>query len=68
MTRLDDRGRHAASVSIRSGRGNATHDRVLRFARAFDSSDQAARYALAQGLAWLGAAPAPAPHFSTNQD
>jgi hypothetical protein len=68
LTRLDDRGRHAASVSIRTGRGSATHDRVLRFFPAFDSSDQAARYALAQGLAWLGAAPAPVIQLSTNQD
>ena len=68
LARQTDEGRFAPSVSIRTGRGSATHDRVLRFFPAFDSSDQAARYALAQGLAWLGAAPAPVIQLSTNQD
>jgi hypothetical protein len=41
-------------VSIRSGRGSATSDRVLRFHPIFDSRDAAERYATAQGLAWIG--------------
>jgi hypothetical protein len=40
-------------VSIRSGRGSGTHDRVLRLMPLFDNSDAAARYALDQGLAWI---------------
>jgi hypothetical protein len=40
-------------VSIRSGQGSATHDRVLRLVPLFDCSDDAARYALGQGIAWL---------------
>ena len=54
LTRLHDSGRYAALVSIRSGRGSSTHDRVVRFEPLFESSDQAARYALAYGLAWTG--------------
>mgnify|MGYP001162867957 FL=1 len=56
LTRLDGGGRYAASVSIRSGRGSGTHDRVVRLRPIFDSRDEAARYATAQGLAWVGAA------------
>ena len=50
--RLPDR-RYAASVSIRSGRGSATHDRVLRLLPSFDCPREARQFALAQGLAWL---------------
>jgi hypothetical protein len=51
ITRTDS-GRFAASVSIRSGRGSATHHRVLRFVPRFDSRDSAQRYAVDHGLAW----------------
>jgi hypothetical protein len=44
-------------VSIRCGHGSSTHDRVVRFVPLFDSPEGAAHYALAQGLAWIGAAP-----------
>jgi hypothetical protein len=67
MTRTDDRGLFAASVSIRSGRGSASHDRVLRLVPVFDSRDAAARYATAQGLAWLAGEPV-APSHVTNQE
>lgn len=46
-------GLHAASVSIRTGRGSATHDRVMRFIPTFDSAHAAIRYATDQGLAWV---------------
>jgi hypothetical protein len=52
VTRTDS-GRYAASVSIRSGHGSATHHRVLRFAPRFDTRDIAQRYAVDHGLAWL---------------
>lgn len=55
LTKLLDDGRYAASVSIRTGRGSATHDRVLRFNQIFSSQESAARFAAAQGLAWVGA-------------
>ncbi len=53
-TRLIDDGRFAAVVSIRSGTGSMTHDRVLRFVPAFDTVPQATRFAIAQALAWIG--------------
>jgi hypothetical protein len=53
ITRTDT-GRYAASVSIRSGQGSATHHRVLRFVPRFDSRAHAQRYAVDEGLAWLG--------------
>ena len=46
-----DSGRYAASVVIRSGRGRATHHRVLRFVPRFNSRDSARRYALDHGVA-----------------
>ena len=55
MTRPVDDGRHSAAVSIRSGSGRMTHDRVLRFVPVFDTPDQATRYAAREALAWLGA-------------
>jgi hypothetical protein len=67
-TRLDGCGRYAACVSIRSGRGSATHDRVMRFARCFDSSEKATRYATSQGLAWIDATFPHATPPSTNRD
>jgi len=53
LTTRSDAGRYSASVSIRSGRGSATHDRVFRFDPSFASRELAAGYALAQGLEWL---------------
>jgi len=55
VTRTDS-GRYAASVSIRSGHGSATHHRVLRFVPRFDTRDVARRYAVDHGLAWLHSA------------
>ena len=46
-------GRYAASVSIRSGCGSATHDRVLRFSGLFDSAAAAVHYATEQALGWI---------------
>jgi hypothetical protein len=59
LTRPIARGRYTAAVSIRSGRGSHTHDRVLRFVPVFDSPGDAARYATAQAMAWIGTAPLP---------
>ena len=60
IKRLAD-GRFAPSVSIRSGRGSATHDRVMRFVRIFDTHRAARRHAVEQGLLSLGM-PAALPH------
>ena len=46
-------GRHEAAVSIRSGHGSATHDRVMRFSPLFNTARAALRYATDQGLAWV---------------
>jgi hypothetical protein len=46
-------GSFAASVSIRSGRGMASHDRVMRFTPRFLSQRAALRYATDEGLAWI---------------
>jgi hypothetical protein len=43
----------APSVSIRSGAGRSTHDRVMRFVARFPTRASACRYAAEQGLAWL---------------
>jgi len=53
LTKQLDDGRYAASVSIRSGRGSGTHDRVMRFTPVFGSNNAAANYATAQGISWI---------------
>jgi hypothetical protein len=53
MTRMLENGWYASSVSIRSGRGQSTTDRVLRLTRMFRDSVAAAEYALAEGLQWI---------------
>ena len=45
-------GGFTASVSIRSGQGEASVDRVMRFTPQFPSPQAALRYAKAEGLAW----------------
>lgn len=49
-------GRFAAQVSIASGRGSASTDRVMRFVDEFSTHDAAASYAIAQGIDWVSAA------------
>lgn len=46
-------GRFAAQVSIASGTGSASTDRVMRFVDDFPTFDAAARYAVAQGVDWV---------------
>jgi hypothetical protein len=55
LTRQLDNGWYGCSVSIRSGRGQATTDRVLRLTRLFRDSISAAEYAIAEGMQWTGA-------------
>jgi hypothetical protein len=52
MTQARDGGGFDALVSIRSGRGMASVDRVMRFTPQFISPQAALRYAQDQGLAW----------------
>ena len=53
-------GRYVASVSIRSGKGSATHDRVMRFSGLFDSAASALQYATEHALGWIKERSAPA--------
>lgn len=46
-------GRFAAFVSIASGTGSASTDRVMRFTEDFATHEAAARYAMAQGIDWV---------------
>lgn len=46
-------GQFAAQVSIASGRGSASTDRVMRFYDEFSSHDAAASYAIEQGIDWV---------------
>ena len=53
VTLRNDAGQYTASVSIRSGRGSGTHDRVFRFVPLFASAESALAYAVAEGHSWL---------------
>ncbi|MGV3572982.1 MAG: hypothetical protein ACO1PB_20500 [Ramlibacter sp.] len=57
LTRPLDNGWFACSVSIRSGSGSATTDRVVRLTRLFRDRLAAVEYALAEGLQWIGVSP-----------
>lgn len=54
MTKALEGGWWACSVSIRSGSGTATTDRVLSLTRLFETAEAAADYALGEGLQWIG--------------
>ncbi|MCW5634376.1 MAG: hypothetical protein KIT17_13670 [Rubrivivax sp.] len=68
LTRPLDGGRYAAAVSIRSGHGSMTHDRVIRFVPAFDTHDAAARFATEQALAWIGRPACASDPATTNKE
>ncbi len=53
-------GQYAASVSIRSGQGSATHDRVMRFSGLFDTAAAALHYATEHALGWIRERSSPA--------
>ncbi|HSV34113.1 MAG TPA: hypothetical protein VLI46_01090 [Ramlibacter sp.] len=54
LTKVLANGWYACSVSIRSGSGSGTHDRVLRLTRLFRDRMAAVSYATAEGLQWIG--------------
>lgn len=54
LTKALENGWYASSVSIRSGSGSGTTDRVVRLTKLFQSPLQAAEYALQEGLQWIG--------------
>lgn len=51
-------GGYTATVSIGTGRGNAAHARVMRFAPLFETSEAALCYATSEGLNWARQQPA----------
>ncbi|SFB69478.1 hypothetical protein SAMN05216344_101291 [Polaromonas sp. OV174] len=53
LAKQQGEGRYAASVSIRSGQGSGTHDRVLRFSEIFDSAAAAVHYATEHARGWI---------------
>ncbi len=53
LTRMLDDGQYAASVSIRSGTGSGTHDRVMRLVPLFSDHATAAHYATSEGMRWV---------------
>lgn len=53
LIRRNVSGQYTASVSIRSGSGRGTHDRVFRFIPEFATREGALRYAIAEGHSWL---------------
>ena len=53
LSRRIDSGLYTSSVSIRSGRGSGTHDRIFRFVCEFASRELALLHAVAQGHDWL---------------
>ncbi|MBV8500971.1 MAG: hypothetical protein JO006_04570 [Paucibacter sp.] len=52
MTQTHTDGGFAALVSIRSGQGMASIDRVMRFVPSFSNRRAALRYAAHEGMAW----------------
>lgn len=53
LAKPQGKGRYAASVSIRSGQGSATYDRVMRFSGLFDSAALALQFATEHALGWI---------------
>ena len=53
LSRSSGSNQHTALLSIRSGHGSQTHDRVYTFAPEFKTQDSALMYAAAQGRYWL---------------
>jgi hypothetical protein len=56
LTKPMANGWFASSVSIKSGSGSETTDRVLRLTRVFQSAAEAAAYAMQEGRQWISAA------------
>jgi hypothetical protein len=58
LSRIADSGRFTASLSVRSGQGRGTHDRIYTFMPEFATRENALIHASAQARAWLCQAPA----------
>lgn len=53
LVQRDASGGFSASVSIRTGRGSQTHDRVLRLIGRFLSPETARHHAVAEGIDYI---------------
>ncbi len=53
LSRSNGSDQHTALLSIQSGQGSQTHDRVYTFKPEFKTQDSALMYAAAQGRYWL---------------
>jgi hypothetical protein len=53
LIRSAESGGYSASVSIKSGRGTGTHDRVLRLHGHFHTQETARQYALDEGIEYI---------------
>jgi hypothetical protein len=54
LTKAVGNGWYGCSVSIRSGSGRGTTDRVVRLTRIFRDAAAAADYAIGEGMQWIG--------------
>ncbi|MGV3492710.1 MAG: hypothetical protein ACO1OY_02465 [Ramlibacter sp.] len=61
LTKVLENGWYACSVTIRSGSGRGTTDRVVRLTRLFRDRITAAEYALQEGLRWVASPGSAAP-------
>ena len=61
LVKATEHGSFASSVSIRSGSGSATTDRVLRLTGLFRCATDAAAFAHSEALRWIDAARSPQP-------
>lgn len=52
-SRATDSGHFTSSVSIRSGQGQSSHDRIYRFSALFTHEEAAIGHALEQARQWL---------------
>ena len=62
LSKLLADGQYAASVSIRSGRGSASTDRVMRYKGSFFSENAAHHSARELGMAWVSETRQPVSH------
>ncbi len=53
LAKSNSLGEFEAAVSIRSGHGASSHDRVVRFTPVFQCRESALRYAAVHGCEWL---------------
>lgn len=53
LSQVTGTGTFSSAVSIRSGQGQGSHDRVYRFTQSFSQQEQALAYAMGEARQWL---------------